>query len=524
MKYDVHFATRQTPQTEAIPGKPMLPNSAGGFAFAVDDWARLERFLILGNEGGTYYATEKALTIENAQCVLRCALADGKRTVAKIVEISEAGRAPKNDPAIFALAICAGQKIHEVLGAIGKICRTGTMFFSFVEAVEKFRGHGRALNRALKAFYLDKDVELLAYGLVKYQSRNGWSHRDVLRLCKPKCDGARSMALRWSVGKPVSPDELLASKLDIIYAFESAKAATDKYEICRLIGQFNMPREAIPTQFLNEPEVWEALLEKMPMHAMVRNLATMTRVGLLKPMSMAVGKVLKSLNDSDRLRKSRLHPVAILSAMLTYRQGRGVKSQHTWEPVGQIVDALDGAFYKAFENVDPTGKRWLLGLDISGSMDIGDVAGVPGLNPRMGSAAMALVTAATEAQHAFMAFTTTPTPVAISPRQRLDDVCNQLKRLNMGRTDCAQPMLYAMERKIPVDVFVIYTDNETYAGGVHPCQALVRYREQMGIGAKLIVVGMTATEFSIADSSDGGMMDVVGFDTSAPAVMADFVR
>ena len=47
----------------------------------MDDWKRLERFLILGNEGGSYYATERALTIENAQGVVslperRCGSSD----------------------------------------------------------------------------------------------------------------------------------------------------------------------------------------------------------------------------------------------------------------------------------------------------------------------------------------------------------------------------------------------------------------------------------------------------------------
>jgi 60 kDa SS-A/Ro ribonucleoprotein len=46
----------------------------------------------------------------------------------------------------------------------------------------------------------------------------------------------------------------------------------------------------------------------------------------------------------------------------------------------------------------------------------------------------------------------------------------------------------------------------------------------MGIPAKLIVVGMTVNNFSIADPSDAGMMDVVGFDTATPQLMADFAR
>jgi 60 kDa SS-A/Ro ribonucleoprotein len=45
-----------------------------------------------------------------------------------------------------------------------------------------------------------------------------------------------------------------------------------------------------------------------------------------------------------------------------------------------------------------------------------------------------------------------------------------------------------------------------------------------GIPAKLIVAGMASTGFSIADPDDGGMLDVVGFDSAAPAVMADFAR
>jgi 60 kDa SS-A/Ro ribonucleoprotein len=48
--------------------------------------------------------------------------------------------------------------------------------------------------------------------------------------------------------------------------------------------------------------------------------------------------------------------------------------------------------------------------------------------------------------------------------------------------------------------------------------------ESDGIAAKLIVVGMLSNGFTIADPNDGGMMDVVGFDTATPQVMNDFVR
>jgi len=85
-------------------------------------------------------------------------------------------------------------------------------------------------------------------------------------------------------------------------------------------------------------------------------------------------------------------------------------------------------------------------------------------------------------------------------------------------------MLWALERRIEVDTFVVYTDSETWAGGVHPAQALREYRQRTGIAAKLVVVGMVSNGFSIADPNDAGMLDVVGFDTATPTVTADFAR
>ena len=73
-----------------------------------------------------------------------------------------------------------------------------------------------------------------------------------------------------------------------------------------------------------------------------------------------------------------------------------------------------------------------------------------------------------------------------------------------------------------MDTFVIYTDSETWAGDVHPAQALREYRAWSGIDARLVVVGMVSNGFSIADPADPGMLDVVGFDTATPQLISDF--
>lgn len=523
-----HFNVNRTPQGESIPGSKQVQNSAGGYSFAVDCWTRLDRFLILGTEGGSYYATERALTIENAKAVSECIDKDGVRVVARIVEISDAGRAPKNDPAIFALAMCA--KLGDdatrkaAFTALQRVCRIGTHLFHFARDIQAFGGWGRGTKRAVARWYTDMPADKLALQTVKYGQRDGWAHRDLLRLAHPKTDEpARNAIFKWIVDGETDGITTMDETL-IIWAFERARQTVSKCELTSLIRQFNLPREAIPTQWLSETDVWEALLENMPMTALIRNLATMTRVGLLAPLSDATNKAVSKLRDPAELHRARVHPIAVLSALMTYQSGRGVRGQNTWTPVSQVVDALDEAFYLSFKNVVPTGKRWMLALDVSSSMTGGTVAGIPGLTPRVASAAMALVVANTEPNHMFTAFTNRLSPIDISPGMRLDDVVSKIYRLPFGSTDCALPMLYAQEKNLDVDAFVVLTDSETWAGSIHPSQALKEYRRTRGIPAKLIVVGMVSNGFTIADPDDAGMMDVVGFDTAVPELMADFAR
>ena len=84
----------------------------------------------------------------------------------------------------------------------------------------------------------------------------------------------------------------------------------------------------------------------------------------------------------------------------------------------------------------------------------------------------------------------------------------------MGGTDCALPMLWAARNKLNVSAFMTYTDSETWAGNIHPAQALRQYRSEFVGDAKAVVVGMTSNGFTLADPNDRGMLDVVGFDTT----------
>ena len=376
---------------------------------------------------------------------------------------------------------------------------------------------------------------------MKYKQRDRWSHGDLLRLAHPKAPSAGHEAVfRWilsgaeglgerTVKRKVNGEDRVATyapagKLpQIVEAFEKAKKASSKAEIVDLINEFDLPREAIPTQWLNEVAVWDVLLQRMPITALVLNLGKMTAISLVKPFSEAAGLVVRKLGDAALLKRARIHPLAVLIAQKVYAQGRGEKGSLTWRQVPNIVDALDAAFYATFQNVEPCGKPALLALDVSGSMGCSNIAGSC-LTAREASAAMALVTAATEAEFHIMAFADRFMPLNISLRMRLDGVIKAVSSLPFMGTDCALPMIHAREEQLTVSAFITYTDSETWAGNVHPAQALRQYRDEFVGGAKAVVVGMTSNGFTLADTNDRGMLDVVGFDTSVPAVISDFVR
>jgi len=525
---------KATPQTQPIPGTS--PNNAGGFAFEIDDWGRFDRFLILGSEGGTFYVGERKLTKENASCVERCFELDGPRALKRISDVRLGGLAHRHDPAIFALAIGASSKTKDTraacLRALPFICKNGTQLFHFMEFIKGMRGRGRAFQTAVQRWYNGRQAKDLAYQLIKYQSRDGWSHRDVLRLARPTPQTDEHKALyRWATKehgdlKLIHLERLATRKseaLGIVSGFEHLKKAEDAEEAATLIRKYGLPRECVPTQLLKTAEVWDALLDHSGLTAIIRNLPQITNSGLLGTKSKAAW-VADAVSDFERLRKEKIHPMTLLLAYATYSAGQSVMGSNAWKPNKIIVESLEDGFEKSFGCLDGSGKRILIGLDISGSMN-SSLAGTF-LSCREGSTAMAMVTARTEAHVRTMMFHTDgfiDLPFDLK-RDSLKKVVQGTSGMPFGGTDCSLPMLTALQERQEYDAFIVYTDSETWAGEIHPMEALRRYRQKMDIAAKLIVVGMTATEFSIADPKDRSCMDVVGFDAGAPRIIEAFIR
>lgn len=526
MSYTKHFNTKATPQNQPISGKTQIKNDAGGFVFESSSWNRFQRFLILGCEGGSYYTSEQKMTVENAKNVIASIQTFGPKAVQEIVHVSTLGRAPKNDPAIFALALACTFGDEETkkcaYSSISRVCRIGTHVFSFCQAVQDLRGWSRGLRNGVANFYTSKTADQVAYQAIKYRQRNGWTHKDVLRLTHAKPVGTEMNQLfNWMVGKDLDKCTLN----NLVSSFEEVQSlgTSNVNKSIDLIKEFNLPWEAIPTELLKEKKVWEALLEDMPVTAMLRNLGKMTNIGLLtNNLDSSVKTIKDTLRNLDTLKKGRVHPMQLLIALKTYEQGHGDKGKLSWSPVQSIVDSLDEAFYLSFGTITPTGKNTLVAVDFSGSMHAGRVANTS-LTPSQAAVALALVTLNTEPNCEVIGFDTDAYKTKYNKRMRLDEALKVTPRHGNG-TDAAVPFRAASQQKYRVDTFISLTDNQTWHGSVHPTQALADYRKQSGLNSKSVNVAMVANEFTVSDPNDMNCLDVAGFDTGTPQIINAFVK
>ena len=516
-----------TPQSRAIPGREaeMKVNSAGGVTFTLDMWGVLDRFLMIGSEGGSYYVGERDVTKQSFDTVKKCIAADGKRVVARVLEYSLAGRAPKNDPAVVALALAAvfGDEATRAAAyeALPKVARTGTWLFLFVSILDALGKWNAAAKRGVAKWYTSKDMDRLAVQLLKYQSRNGWAHRDVLRLAhvKPSSD-VQSNLFRYAVKGSEGMTQGLAVP-QLLVDFETLKRTDSKAEVLRIIeSSKDVTWEMVPTQWHKDKDVMMALLPGMGLTATIRKLGILTQHGVIAPLSAGAKLVIDKLSDAEALKKQRVHPITILQAMKQYSAGSGQRGSATWTPEQRVVDALDSAFYAAFEHGEKSDEAYLMGVDCSASMFGASVNGSPNLTAAEVAGVMALAVVKNQPNYWIGGFNTKMGELKITPNMRLDKVLQVMERFSWGGTDVSLPMLHASQHKMNVDKFVTITDNELWAGSIQPVQALRDYRKAFNPAAKCIVIGTSVSEFTIADPKDGGMLDIAGFDSAAPQLIA----
>ncbi|MFM2064330.1 MAG: hypothetical protein RLZZ507_4001 [Cyanobacteriota bacterium] len=513
-----------TPQNQPIPGREaeMIKGRSGGYMFDAGIWKMLRRCLLIGTAQSTYYAGKQELTEEFAKVVTQ-AVAENPGKVAEEILYASDGRAINNSAPILALVLLSMGETPEAKKAFGEIfpqvVRTGSHFYEWLNYTKSLRGFGKVIREAGKTWLSREDVKSLAYQLLKYQQRQGFTHRDALRLfhVKPPTENHRQL-FEWVVkGWEELPAEIPSDALAQIWWYEWLKR--NPSETHTAISQGRLTHEMAAPVGNMDKQAWNLLFQEMPIGAMLRNLGSLTQLEVLRADEGAnLQRVEAVLNNQEHLRKGRIHPIDVLKALKTYQSGGSLgRSQKTWKPVSRIVDILEKAVELSFEVVEPTGKVFMHAVDISGSMSswVADM----GLSCCEIATTMALVTAKAEKNYEIRGFSTKFKDLEITAKDSFSSAVRKTSNQNFGGTDASVAYDWMIENKFKADVVCFWTDSESWAGNKHPSQALKEYRKKVNPDVKAVYVTLTPYRISLVDPQDPLSWDFAGFDPSIPRII-----
>ncbi|CCQ50078.1 MULTISPECIES: TROVE domain-containing protein [Crocosphaera] len=523
------FFTRKqkgTPQNQPIPGREaeMIQGRSGGWMFDAGLWKLLRRCLLIGTAQSTYYAQKRELTDDFIDVLKQAVDTDPGRVASEIVYASN-GRSINNSAPLLGLVLLSMGKTPEAKEAFRaifpEVVRTGSHFYEWLSYTKSLRGFGKIIQDVGTQWLSREDVKGLAYQLLKYQQRYGFSNRDALRLfhVKPPTDEHQQL-FNWVVKgwNNYLPDEIPSEALTQIWWYEWLKHHPEQTH--KAIKKGHLTHEMAAPVGKMDKKAWQLLFNEMPIGAMLRNLGSLTELGVLRADEPEnIDRVENVLNDVNRLKKGRIHPIDVLKALKTYQSGGTLgRSKKNWQPVPRLVEILDKAVELSFDIAQPTGKVFLHALDISGSMSWGVVDSV-GLSCCEIATAMALVTAKAEKNYTIRGFSTKFINLGISRKDSFQSALKKSSDRNFGGTDASVAYDWAIKNKFKADVICFWTDSESWAGSKHPSQALAKYRQKVNPKVKAVYVTLAPYGISLVDPKDPLSWDLGGFDPGTPRLI-----
>ncbi|TSS97574.1 60 kDa SS-A/Ro ribonucleoprotein [Bagarius yarrelli] len=468
---------------------------------------RLRRFLCYGSESAIYKSREqRKLCVERISALTELLEAGrGSEAVQLVRSVSLKGGVKSLSPALFSLAVITEHSDmtakQAAYGVLKEVCISPCELFSFVRYKKELSGAGqrgmwgRALRKAVADWYNTLDALTLARHVTTCKRKGGWTHQDLFRLAhlKPANNAvalvSKYVTKGWKAVQEVYADPEKAEDVMKVFVYLDAVEKTKHSN--------------------DEQEVWKALLKEMSIAALLTHLGKLSADKLL-------------CSGSREAAAEKTHPVNVLLAAEDYKRGHSKRGKLKWKSNRDIIQALDSAFCTCLSNVESTGKRFVVGVDVSSRLDSLTLSSL--VSTVTVAAAMVMVITRREPIVDVLLFSegaVVPCPIAAD--SSLLQITIQLLQACSSCTDCTLPITWASDNDKMVDVFVVFTNNDTWPGRSSSAHTLRMYREKTGLFAKLIVCNMTTNSLHFLDRDDSGMLGICGFDSHTPHIIHDFI-
>jgi 60 kDa SS-A/Ro ribonucleoprotein len=375
--------------------------------------------------------------------------------------------------------------------AFSGVVRTPNDLYDFITLTQSMgcRLNGRRLKRMVNQWLTSKMSE---YWAIKYGSagKSGMSLRKVLRHFHPD----HSELFRYlRQGRGEKAFEANLEELPQIRAFEALKQAKTDAEKVKAITEGRLPHEVATSFAGSSKAVWDAIVPQLPVFALVRNLATLERQGVLDGhRALIEGK----LSNPEVIKRSRMFPFRFLQA--------SEKVGSNW-----ATDALRDAVELAFVNVPAIEGRTAVFLDISVSMN-GDFL-------RTAALFAISIMKQTKLNGRLITFNDRAHDVQVSAR---DSILTQASRIQVnGCTNVAAPMYKLLQERDKVDTVVLISDEQQNAGTPF-YDVLMQYRRSINPNVRSFLINVSPYRNAIVDPKDPQVSYIFGWSDQVLSFMS----
>ncbi len=514
-----------------------------------DRWYRLDRFLSWNAENGTcrtdipeyffwhhlstfypwnrrqegYFPSSEKYFIDILKTNFDCHQENGLRFVRRIDAINAASSVLDRSPLIRSLAWSFKSDNKEVraeaLNILPRVVRSYDDLRLFIEETS-VQGWGRALRRAISDWFNAYDADTLLRESILKPRHAEWTLRELLHHTHPTVTDPRMRALfHWTTHRNLAEAIATARKtFPLIEGYYQIRGATDPLEVAAIIHAYELPYEMIPSTWLDKPEVWEALLEAMPLSTILSHLGRMTALGVLASEAPALRILVQTLDKREAIHDAGLSAFQILLALKIYTK----PGRKKWHPIPVLVRALNNAVDLALPLTEPCNKRLLIAVDTSWYKPRTPHTQI---NATEANALLALSFMRTEKDVDLVSFGWGGTPISLAPHDTLDQAIEIFAPKKDRFTTLQQPIDDAIKRGKPYDAILILTARKQSPEEVSPfTQALKRYRRSINQQTKVVVVAADSRSTSIVPKNDPLILGCSGFDAFTPSIIGDFLR
>ncbi len=456
---------------------PNTANREGYPAYARSLEEQYVQTLLTNTIGNTFYADSETLLSE-ADALHDQMLEKNPNFVAKALIFARNRGLMRLQP-IFGLAKLSPVSTELFARIFDNVVLIPSDLQDFMVILEgQGRGQGgRAVKRQVARF-LNNVSE---YWAIKYNGRGrGYSLGDIVKTVHPKPINDKQKAIfAYLVGK-----EFNKTQVPQISAYEALKKTTDVKEQIALIQEGKLPHEVVTGVIKPDKEIWNAILQQMPIFALLRNLNTLDRAGVLDENREYIKSV---LNDPERLAKSKILPFRFVTAFH--------QVEKAW-----IKDVLRQAVEMTFDNLPEIYGKTAVFLDVSGSME-GDYL-------RIGSVFAVALYKKTKGNGIFWTFDTR----VYDPQPSMyDSILTQAERIKAGGgTDTGAPVEKLRKDNIYVDNIIIITDEQQNTGSPF-YKELEKYRRSINPNTKAFVIDIAPYRSAMIPPTDKNTHYIYGW-------------